>query len=427
MNTVKVGDIITRSDGKRYIILNDDFDAYGIPSDILILSEDSGLAQSLLGAQVGDKFNFNNKYKIVDIISLEEYMDIPPETDDIGDEEQEEYDSIFDESPSDLDSDDDISIYDGPEDDAPNKGVLNLDELEHEANSVHDDTAIDDNTTSSVRAEYEELKKTPEFRKWRAKQYAIQKGHCAYCYRVYSSSRMQVDHITPICHGGKNEYSNFVLACKYCNEKLKFTSAFNRISYFRAKKRIRNNHTLKSQGYVPIKIYWKRPKWIPPNPYSNDDVAYDDSIPEDERDVWDFVNPIAPISIVDSIKQEDVEDMSGFVAPLNNTSQQLENSSESNAYNVSIFDGISEFFDKYLVSIIIVVLVVLFFWFVASGGTWRFDVVNSNNDSSNNTRSGYKESLSFGCGEELLCYSDAFGENEECHCVYEYSPECEDD
>lgn len=291
---------------------------------------------------------------------------------------------------------------------------LTQEELEHEANSINDEKALTEEKVNPVRSEYEELKKTPEFRKWRAKQYTIQKGHCAYCYRVYPSSKMQVDHITPICHGGTNDYSNFVLACRYCNEKVKYTSAFNRVSFFRAKKRIRDNYDLRSKGYVPIKIYWRRPKWIPPNPISDDKVEYDDSIPESERNVWNFVNPIAPISIASSIKQEDVEDHSGFIAQQQET---YENSGKQTTKDTLwdfvgiVLNFIFENFGKIIIGLIIICVL----WFSIYYSNWQ-------KEREGKAPSSVKSDTTAdcGCGEELLCYDG------ECHCVFEYDPACEE-
>lgn len=295
---------------------------------------------------------------------------------------------------------------------------LDYDELKNEAQSVRDDQSINDERINPVRAEYEELKKTPEFKRWRLKQYELQKGHCAYCYRIFPSSKMQVDHIKPISHGGKNNYGNFVLARKHCNEDLKFASAFNRISYFRAKKKIRNDSYLKQNGYVPIKIYWRRPKWIPKNPYSDEDIIYDESIPDEQRNVWDFENPIAPVSIAKSISQDDVEDMSGFIAP---ESDSVSKTPASSSRSYGILEDVSEFITNHIVGILIIIGFILFSWYVASGGTWSFNNKAQNTPSSSGSNvPHFEESLNCGCGESLVC--DGSGE---CHCVQDYI--CEDE
>ena len=69
------------------------------------------------------------------------------------------------------------------------------------------------------RQEFEQMKQTDFFKKWKKAQYRCQDGKCAYCqsridlYSVYT----QVDHIKPLCKYGTNEYNNLVLACKECN------------------------------------------------------------------------------------------------------------------------------------------------------------------------------------------------------------------
>lgn len=410
MSAVKIGDVITRSDGQKYIIFDDSISLEGLSPDILRLSSDSALAQNLIGSNVGDSFNFSSIYSIQDITPLNLYLKNKLKIDT----EIKNISKHTTDSGRDGDYSDDILSLQESANDYFDSNPSDAEELEHEANSVNDEKALTEEKVNPVRAEYEELKKTPEFRKWRAKQYTIQKGHCAYCYQVYPSSKMQVDHITPICHGGTNNYSNFVLACRHCNEKVKYTSAFNRVSFFRAKKRIRDNFDLRSKGYVPIKIYWRRPKWIPPNPISDDEVEYDDSIPESERNVWNFVNPIAPISIASSIKQEDVEDYSGFVAQ----QQEIYESNEKQAIKDTLWDladivmdFISENFGKIIIGLIILFVL----WFSINYSNWQ-------KEHEGKAPSSVKSDTAAdcGCGEELLCYDG------ECHCVYEYDPACEE-
>lgn len=415
MSEVKIGDVITRSDGQKYIIFDDSIPLEGLSPDILRLSSDSTLAQNLLGSSVGDSFNFSGKYSIQDITPLNLYLKNKLKVDI----EIKNISKHTTDSDRDGDYSDDILSPQESANDYFDSNPSDVEELEHEANSVNDEEALTEEKINPVRAEYEELKKTPEFRKWRAKQYTIQKGHCAYCYQVYPSSKMQVDHITPICHGGTNNYSNFVLACRHCNEKVKYTSAFNRVSFFRAKKRIRDNFDLRSKGYVPIKIYWRRPKWIPPNPISDDKVEYDDSIPESERNVWNFVNPIAPISIASSIKQEDVEDYSGFIAQQQETYKNDEKQAiKDTLWDLAdiVADFISENFGKIIIGLIILFVL----WFSIDYSNWQ-------KEQEGKAPSTIKSDTAAdcGCGEELICYSDEYG-NSECHCVYEYSPECED-
>lgn len=43
------------------------------------------------------------------------------------------------------------------------------------------------------------------------------KGHCAYCGEKLDMKDMQIDHIVPLCRGGKDELENMLPACRSCN------------------------------------------------------------------------------------------------------------------------------------------------------------------------------------------------------------------
>ncbi len=51
----------------------------------------------------------------------------------------------------------------------------------------------------------------------RQQVYAKYDGHCAYCGRKMEIEEMQVDHIHPKYHGGKNDMENLNPACRSCN------------------------------------------------------------------------------------------------------------------------------------------------------------------------------------------------------------------
>ena len=67
MDRARIGDIITRSDNQKYIIIDDGFPIASISPDILQLPASSMLAKNLLGSRIGDNFNFNNRLTIKDI------------------------------------------------------------------------------------------------------------------------------------------------------------------------------------------------------------------------------------------------------------------------------------------------------------------------------------------------------------------------
>lgn len=69
------------------------------------------------------------------------------------------------------------------------------------------------------RSEFEKQKRTISFKLWRMRQLKVQNGQCAYCRIPLSNKGIvtHIDHVTPLYHDGKNEYTNFVLSCRRCN------------------------------------------------------------------------------------------------------------------------------------------------------------------------------------------------------------------
>ncbi len=41
---------------------------------------------------------------------------------------------------------------------------------------------------------------------------------CAYCGNVFRASQLTRDHVKPVCQGGKDSWTNFVSACRACNQ-----------------------------------------------------------------------------------------------------------------------------------------------------------------------------------------------------------------
>ncbi len=58
-------------------------------------------------------------------------------------------------------------------------------------------------------------------KKWRSRLVRAQNGRCYYCSRKFDEDdswlHSTVDHMQPLCLGGKNTVMNYVAACKRCN------------------------------------------------------------------------------------------------------------------------------------------------------------------------------------------------------------------
>lgn len=102
---------------------------------------------------------------------------------------------------------------------------------------------------NAKREQFEEMKQTDFFKKWKKAQYACQDGKCAYCENHIDlhSPNTQVDHVRPLCKYGTNEYDNLVLACKECNYYCK-----------------KGDYTWRdARGHVHSG--WEKPAWIKKN------------------------------------------------------------------------------------------------------------------------------------------------------------------
>ena len=64
MDATEIGDIITRSDGVQYMIVEDGFPMEDISSDVIQLPNSSTLANNLIGCHIGDVFNYNSQLTI---------------------------------------------------------------------------------------------------------------------------------------------------------------------------------------------------------------------------------------------------------------------------------------------------------------------------------------------------------------------------
>lgn len=71
---------------------------------------------------------------------------------------------------------------------------------------------------TEVTKEFHRWKRTPEFAKWKKKQFLKQGGLCWYCQEPLWLSKQNVEHKTARSLGGRNNKNNLVLACSTCNK-----------------------------------------------------------------------------------------------------------------------------------------------------------------------------------------------------------------
>ncbi|MBR3138555.1 HNH endonuclease [Candidatus Saccharibacteria bacterium] len=108
----------------------------------------------------------------------------------------------------------------------------------------------------ALRDEFEELKKTDLFRKWKEEEYICQDKKCAWCKRYINIHLpcTHTDHIKPLITNGDNSLSNLVLTCSRCN-RIKGT---------------------KGRGYnstMNKEYYNAKPSWIKPNKYAEEELS----------------------------------------------------------------------------------------------------------------------------------------------------------
>lgn len=79
-------------------------------------------------------------------------------------------------------------------------------------------TKVVSNQWLKTTKEFYRWKKTPDFEKWRKKQFLKQGGLCWYCQVFLPVTKQNVEHKTARSLGGNNSKSNLVLACSNCNK-----------------------------------------------------------------------------------------------------------------------------------------------------------------------------------------------------------------
>ena len=77
---------------------------------------------------------------------------------------------------------------------------------------------VTNNRWLETTREFYRWKKTPEFQKWRKKQFLKQGGLCWYCQDFLPLTKQNVEHKLARSRGGRNNKNNLVLACSGCNK-----------------------------------------------------------------------------------------------------------------------------------------------------------------------------------------------------------------
>lgn len=67
-----------------------------------------------------------------------------------------------------------------------------------------------------------ERKKAKELRKSQWWKDQLAKGICHYCGEKCEPDELTMDHIVPVCRGGKSNKGNIVVCCKDCNNDKKY-------------------------------------------------------------------------------------------------------------------------------------------------------------------------------------------------------------
>lgn len=94
MDVVQVGDTVVRSDGQKYMIIDDAFPASDISPEILQLPASSMLAQNLLGKHTGENFNYNSQLTISSIIHSNYLENVNSKKEALAKEKKTERESI---------------------------------------------------------------------------------------------------------------------------------------------------------------------------------------------------------------------------------------------------------------------------------------------------------------------------------------------
>lgn len=69
-----------------------------------------------------------------------------------------------------------------------------------------------------ARREFEKLKTTKQFKKWKREQLYIQRYRCAWCMgKIVKGEVTHTDHCLPLYYGGTNSYDNLVVSHAKCN------------------------------------------------------------------------------------------------------------------------------------------------------------------------------------------------------------------
>lgn len=94
--------------------------------------------------------------------------------------------------------------------------------------------------------------KTPEFARWRRKQFLRQGGTCYYCDELLVGRKENIEHVIPKYRGGDNRKSNLVIACATCNKEKNTT-----ILSYRQRQALKEKNRKKKGTYHKVQHLFK--------------------------------------------------------------------------------------------------------------------------------------------------------------------------
>ena len=83
----------------------------------------------------------------------------------------------------------------------------------------------------------------------------IPSEYCYYCGRKLNSKNRTYDHVIPVDKGGKNETSNLVCCCEYCNQVKKNYTLYELVNALNRQKKFCDDDVRTATLEYQIKIF----------------------------------------------------------------------------------------------------------------------------------------------------------------------------